>query len=89
MFHQLRVWDIKLKVDFMSTYNNSKWYYFNIKLRSGEIVWIPGMVDGHPPIVGADREEAEMIPPCSNVAIEYFPRYFIALCTVVKRPLKK
>ena len=33
------VWDIKLKVYFMSTYNNSKWY-FNIKLRSGEIVWI-------------------------------------------------
>ena len=47
------------------------------------------MVDGHPPVVGADCEEAEMIPPRSNVAIEYFPRNFTALGTVVKRPLRK
>lgn len=72
----------------MSTYNNRKWY-FNIELWSGEFVWIPGMVDGHPPVVGADCKEAEMIPPRSNVAIEYFPRNFTALGTVVKRPLRK
>ena len=49
------------------------------------------MIDGHPPVRSAEREEAEMIPPGSDVGTECFPRVFVNALrsAVVERPLKK
>ena len=65
--------------------------YKDSLVRPIKLVWIPGMVDGHPPVRGAEREEAEMIPPCGNGATECGPRFFYTALrsAVVERPLKK